>query len=154
MTYGSEWNISPTPTNCIIQFPSIAVRDNKVSKCQCKCSSTRCIIALLIACLRQNCCWALVQYLKACPGGVILLLFPLSPSCSSVLYLPSCSLCLCTEAESSREQWSHHHHHFDERWSYHQPSPIAATPPKLEGEGCCVTMTTTSNWSKWDQSRQ
>ncbi len=99
-TYCSEWNIFPILTNRIIQFPSIAVRDNKASKCECKCSSTWCIIAQLIACLLQNCCGALVQYLRACPGGAIL---PSSPSLphSSVLYLPSCSLCLCTETESS-----------------------------------------------------
>lgn len=99
-THCWEWNIFPIQTNHIIQYPAIAVRDNKASKCERKCSGTWCIIALLIACLLQNCCWALVQYLRACPGGVIL---PSSPSrpCASVLYLPSCSLCLCTEAESS-----------------------------------------------------
>lgn len=70
-THCSEWNILPIPTNCIIQFPSTAVRDNKASKCECKCSGTWCIIALLIACLLQKRCRALVQYLRACPGGVM-----------------------------------------------------------------------------------
>lgn len=94
-TYCSEWNSFPILNNCIISFPSTAGGDNKMSKCECKCSGTWCIIALLIACLLQNCYWALVQYLRACPGGMIL------PCSSNLFCLPSCSLGLCTETESS-----------------------------------------------------
>lgn len=62
------------------------------------------------------------QSLSRCP------LFSPSIPHVSVLYLPSCSLCLCT---GSREQQSHHRH-LDERWSHHQPSPIATARPQLD----------------------
>lgn len=87
----SDRNISPISTNCIIQFPSAAVRDNKAGKCECKCSGTWCVIGLLIACLLQNCCWGFGAISQSSSRwGNAPSPPPSLPPRSCVLHLPSC----------------------------------------------------------------
>lgn len=141
LTYCSEWNIFPDPTNCIIQFLSLALKDNKAGKCECKCSCNYPINCLFVAAAVLLGFGAIAQKLVWVWPDALIFFF---------LFFFFSLVCVCVLRQRASMS---HHHHLDERWSHHQPSPITAAPPQVEGGvgWKCVTMTTTSDWSKWDQ---